>query len=120
VKMLLILLSVVPMFVFSKFHNKFHNMAIILYVCSPAQLCVGSTGVEDRPGNGHVCSAPPQMVVIDLRSYAVTLANRAKGGGSECVGEEHFTFLYGLLDHFCYFYAMILLHYVSTLYHCSI
>ena len=49
---------------------------------------MGSTGLEDRPGNGHVCSAPPQLVVIDLRSYAVTLGNRAKGGGSECVGEE--------------------------------
>ena len=29
----------------------------------------------------------PQLVVMDLRSYTVTLGNRAKGGGSECAGQ---------------------------------
>ena len=28
----------------------------------------------------------PRLVVMDLRSYAATLGNRAKGGGSECTG----------------------------------
>lgn len=28
----------------------------------------------------------PRLIVLDLRSYTATLANRAKGGGSECTG----------------------------------
>ncbi len=51
-----------------------------VFVCSPA--------TKECPGNGHICATPPQLVVMDLRSYAATLGNRAKGGGSECVGKK--------------------------------
>ena len=34
---------------------------------------------------------PPTLLVMDLRSYAAVLGNRAKGGGCECVGEHSST-----------------------------
>ena len=37
--------------------------------------------LQDRP------IACPELLVMDLRSYAAVLGNRAKGGGCECTGE---------------------------------
>ena len=33
-------------------------------------------------------AAWPDLLVMDLRSYAAALGNRAKGGGCECTGEQ--------------------------------
>ena len=43
-------------------------------------------GGGERGGEGQEKRVLPRLVVLDLRSYAATLGNRAKGGGSECTG----------------------------------
>ena len=43
-------------------------------------------GPEEGDGEEEGEREVPRLVVMDLRSYAATLGNRAKGGGSECTG----------------------------------
>ena len=44
----------------------------------------GSNGVVNQV-NGD--PAKKKMLIVDARSYAAALANRAKGGGMECTGK---------------------------------
>ena len=52
---------------------------------------------EVQAGHSKVCPelqdkevACPELLVIDLRSYAAALGNRAKGGGCECTGKHNY------------------------------
>jgi len=53
--------------------------------------------------NGNVASSPAAgthssgLLIVDARSYAAAVANRAKGGGCECQGNSSYTFSANLI-----------------------
>lgn len=44
-------------------------------------------GISGTEENMRVENEAKKMLIIDARSYAAAVANRAKGGGCECSGQ---------------------------------
>uniref|UniRef100_UPI00398F02E7 myotubularin-related protein 3 isoform X1 n=2 Tax=Pristiophorus japonicus TaxID=55135 RepID=UPI00398F02E7 len=42
------------------------------------------SSMNNPAGVEHLCSTPHKLLILDARSYAAAVANRAKGGGCEC------------------------------------
>ncbi|XP_067861843.1 myotubularin-related protein 3 isoform X9 [Heptranchias perlo] len=42
------------------------------------------SSMTNAAGVEHLCSPPQKLLILDARSYAAAVANRAKGGGCEC------------------------------------
>lgn len=44
-------------------------------------------------------TVPQKLLILDARSYTAAVANRAKGGGCECEGEDVGVFFFFLIAH---------------------
>lgn len=47
------------------------------------------SSISNASGAESLAIQPQKLLILDARSYAAAVANRAKGGGCECPGEQH-------------------------------
>ena len=47
------------------------------------------SSLSNASGAESLAIQPQKLLILDARSYAAAVANRAKGGGCECPGEVH-------------------------------
>ena len=51
------------------------------------------SSLSNASGAESLAVQPQKLLILDARSYAAAVANRAKGGGCECPGEVHSAFV---------------------------
>lgn len=57
-----------------------------IYFSSPLPMFLDSS-LSHASGAESLAIQPQKLLILDARSYAAAVANRAKGGGCECPGE---------------------------------
>lgn len=48
------------------------------------------SSISNASGAESLAIQPQKLLILDARSYAAAVANRAKGGGCECPGKQIF------------------------------
>lgn len=82
------LLYLVPILIVGLSESCWNQCQKDLLSSSPVSSSLDSS-ISNASGAESLAIQPQKLLILDARSYAAAVANRAKGGGCECPGEQH-------------------------------
>lgn len=69
----------------------YENKLLLFLLIGAVVFCVPESSISNSSEVESLAIQPHTLLILDARSYAAAVANRAKGGGCECPGRSEST-----------------------------
>lgn len=69
----------------------YENKLLLFLLIGALVFCVPESSISNSSEVESLAIQPHTLLILDARSYAAAVANRAKGGGCECPGRSEST-----------------------------